>query len=281
MPVQNTAGKPFPRAFDPIVARVQPNGTQPQTVFNAPLAFIPQGIREFSVFLPNADDLYLDLLFFGSDYPIKVSGAQQYDVAYDSGGQALAIDGLSFAVNGNFPYGGASPVVPSIVTPGDPVKYQQILRGDTVTNGVRVQGFPYFLQTLKHSLYEESGDAGNFAPFVFSLDVTLNSAGNSGPGDFIDIVNGGGSQPTAARTSVILWEGNMTQAIVDDGYQIKDAIFAGVPCPVEVVGLWASPFYSPVPKGFMEGRSMALLSVEPDAAPVSLFDAYRKRLFSK
>jgi hypothetical protein len=274
MPVQNTAGKPFPRAFDPVVARVQPNGTQPQTVFQAPLAFIPQGIREFSVFLPNADDLFLELLFFGSDYPIKVSGAQQYDVVYDSNGQPLAFDGLSFAVTGGFPYGGAVPSVPSIVTPGDPVTYQQILRGETVTNGVRVQGFPYFLQTLRHALYDtDAGSTGDFATFTLSLNVTLNSAGNAGPGALIDFdPTNPFVLPVAGRTPVILWEGNMTQAIVDDGYQIKDAIFTGVPCPVEVVGLWSSAFYSPVPGGMVEGKM---------AAPVHPLAAFRKRLFSK
>jgi hypothetical protein len=282
MPIQSKAGQPYERRFDPPARRVAPNGTQPQTVFNAPLAFIPQGIREFSVFLPNADDLYLDLLFFGSDYPIKVSGVQQYEVVYDNGGVVIAIEGLSFAVNGNFPYGGASPVVPSIVTLGDPVKYQQILRGDTVTNGVRVQGFPYFFSTMRHALYDtDAGSTGDFAPFTLSLDVTLNSGGNVGPGDFIDFVNDRGSQPTAARTPVILWEGNMTQAIVDDGYQIKDAIYAGIPCPVEVVGLWASPIYSPVPGGLLEGKAATPFAAEPDATPISLFDVFRKRLSPK
>lgn len=286
MPIQSVAGKPYPRAIDPVPAPVLPNGTQPISVYHAPLAFIPQGIREFDVVLPNADDLYLEFLFFGCDYPIKVSGVQQYDMVYDSVGNPLPIEGLSFAVSGGLPFGGALANVPSVVVnPGDPIRYQQILRGETVTNGVPVQGFPYYVATARHNLYaSESGNAGDFAPFVLSLDVTLNSGTNIGPGSFINFSFFG--PPTDGRAPIILWEGNMTQAIADAGYQIDDAIFGAVPCPVKVVGLWSSPFYSPIPGGLLEGKAAAPLAADSDAAPAPVpfvppFDAFRKRLSSK
>jgi hypothetical protein len=274
MPVQNTVGKPFPRAFDPVIARVQPNGTQPQTVYAPWVVFANQ--EDYEVFLPTPPDfLTLQVLFFGSDYPIKVTGTQQYGSdTYFTDGTLNPVTDQSFPIATTAPFGGAVPVVPDIVTSAVPVAYQQILRDVTLTNGLRVSGFPYVVNVPSHSLFnDDSGASGERAGFGLALDVTLNSACNAGPGSFNEVVFG--ESITAIRVPVILWEPDFTQAVVDASYTITTTLF-GIDAILDVVGLWASDTYSPVP-----AVGAKLLGAEPAPAPFAALADLRKRAFSK
>ena len=247
MPVQNTAGKPFPRAFDPVTPIVQPNGTQRQSVFAPWVVYAAQ--EEYNAFLPAPPDfLTLQVLFFGSDYPIKVTGIQQYNTdTYFVDGSLNPVTAQSFPIITTAPFGGAVPIAPDIVTSAVPVAYQQILRDVTLTNGLRVSGFPYVVNVSSHSLFaDNSGDAGDRAGYGLALDVTLNSAGNAGPGSFNE-VGPPFDTVTAFRVPVILWEPDFTQAVVDAGYQITGTTLFGIDAILAVVGLWASDQYSPVP----------------------------------
>lgn len=279
MPFQNTTGKPFPRAFDPIIARVQPNGTQPQTVF-APVVVYRDAQGDYQPFLSDPPDyLLLQVLFFGSDYPIKVFGVQQFGLnTYFADSTVLTplanpVLDAAYPVFTTAPFGGAVPVVPNIVTSTVPVAYQQILRDTTITNGLRVSGFPYTVSVSGRGLYANaSGSEGPLAGYGLALDVTLNSSGNSGPGSFTEVVFG--ELPTAFRLPVILWEPDFDQAVVDASYTITGTMF-GVPVTLDVVGLWASDNYSPLP---LVGAK--LLGAEPTPSPFAALADLRKRAFS-
>lgn len=275
MPIQTAAGKPFRRVVDPVPPVVYPNGTQPQTAFAPWVAYAGQ--EGYEVFLPAPPDfLTLQVLFFGSDYPIKVTGIQQYgaDTYFVDGSLNLVTD-PSFPITTTAPFGGAVPIAPDIVTSAVPVAYQQILRDVTLTNGLRVSGFPYVVNVSSHSLFaDNSGDAGDRAGYGLALDVTLNSAGNAGPGSFNEVASPF-IGPTAFRVPVILWEPDFTQAVVDASYSITTTLF-GIDAILDVVGLWASDQYSPVPSVGAK-RSGA----EPAPLPFAALADLRKRALSK
>jgi hypothetical protein len=182
----------------------------------------------------------------------------------------------SFPISTTAPFGGAVPIAPDIVTSAVPVAYQQILRDVTLTNGLRVSGFPYVVNVSSHSLYAtNSGGSDDRAGYGLALDVTLNSAGNAGPGSFNEIsppIIG----PTACRVPVILWEPDFTQAVVDAGYQITGTTLFGLDAILDVVGLWASDQYSPVP---LVGAKRS--GAEPAPSPFAALADLRKRALSK
>lgn len=274
MPVQNAAGKPFPRVVDPVAPVVYPNGTQAKSVYAPWVVFA--GPEDYEVFLPTPPDfLTLQVLFFGSDYPIKVTGIQQYGAdTYFTDGTYNPVNYQSFPIATTAPFGGAVPGVPDIVTSTVPVAYQQILRDTTITNGLRVSGFPYVVSVSSHSLFATSAGSGeDRAGYGLALDVTLNSGSNIGPGSFNEVVFG---EPiTAVRVPVILWEPDFTQAVVDASYTITTTL-SGVDAILDVVGLWASDQYSPVP-----AVGAKLLSAEPAPSPFAALADLRKRAFSK
>jgi len=250
MPVQNAAGKPFPRVVDPVAPVVYPNGTQAKSAV-APFLVYATGGDAYSTQIAPDGTTTIELLLFGADYPLKVSGFQLFeDPTFYATSTALVpvpnpVGAPSFALGGPT-YNSAINRVSTILPTADSVRYQQIVTSTTATNAVRVSGFPYKVTVLDHKLYATNagGGAGAVLPtFSVSLDVTLNSGSNIGPGHFEDFGAGGLAIPRY-RFPVILWEEDFTQAIADAGYTFTGDLF-GVATDFDVVGLWAVDGYSP------------------------------------
>lgn len=255
MPIQNAAGKPFRRPVDPVAPVVYPNGTQAKSAFSPFLVYNYGGVDAYSTQIAPKGDFVIELLFFGSDYPLKVSGFQLFNgYTYFSGSTPLAPQQY-LVFYPSFPLGGptfntALNRVSTILPTADSVRYQQIVTSTTATNNVRVSGFPYKVTAFNHELYATDrgydGGLGPGAPFSVSLDVTLNSGTNIGPGHFADFGDGGGFVIPRYRCAVMLWEKDFTQAIADAGYTFTGTLF-GVATDFDVVGLWAANGYEPSP----------------------------------
>lgn len=285
MPIQNAAGKPFPRPVDPVAPVVYPNGTQAKSVFNALVVYnTPQG---YSIFIDALDFSPMELLLFGCDYPIKVSGVQQFGSdTYVAASTALVpqkfpIESQAFPLFNTFPSSLSFPFLQTILPTAPPVRYQQIVTSTTATEGLRVSGFPYAISIPRRNLWTVDGNVGGAtAPYALTLDVTLNSGSNIGPGSAFDLSGDGGLVVPIFRVPVILWEPDFTQAVVDASYTISTT-FNGSLVVFDVVGLWAAEGYSPV-GGMVQGQKAALRGAEPAPSPFSATLAdLRKRLFSK
>ena len=250
MPIQNVAGKPFPRVVDPVAPVVYPNGTQAQSAV-APFLVYNTSASAYSTQIAPDGDTEIQLLLFGADYPLKVSGLQLFEGATYYANSTALVPVTNPVRNISFPLGGpgystAISSVSTILPTADAVRYQQIVTSTTATNDVRVSGFPYRVSALDHYLYATSaGSVGGVpAPYSVSLDVTLNSGSNIGPGHFLSAGAGGGLVISSQRVPVILWEEDFTQAIADAGYTFAGTLF-GIATTFDVVGLWAVPGYSP------------------------------------
>ena len=144
MSVVDLSGKPIVRYPDPPVPRVSPNGVQPYSAYAAIMVYFDGG--DYSTTIANTDQAAVDnceLLLFGTDYPANVLLLQQYGSSlYSAGGAVLPLTSLPIPVEGRSTDNIAAilpsvaPAVPSIT------HYKQIVTGTTLTNGVRVSGFP-------------------------------------------------------------------------------------------------------------------------------------------
>jgi hypothetical protein len=275
MPIQSKAGQRYERRFDPPARRVAPNGTQPFSVYTAPVVYnadFGQGDTAYFPVLTAPDDgMYFQLLLFGSDYPLIVRGTQQYGTdTYNEIGTLNAVTELTFAVTlGAGSTGFTSSSVPDIIpstfdTSINYKRYQEIARGTTLTHGVTTAGFPVNTLCLPHNLYETaSGEAGDRAPYTLTFEVVLNSGGCVGPSTYINP-----DEVFTPYLPVILYEPDFTQQVVDDGYKITANVVSpsvpGLPATLDVVGLWnVSGYVPPLAVGQGGLRRAAPLSDAP------------------
>ncbi len=237
------AGKPAIRYPDPLVQRVNPDGNQPYTAYQAALVFLNEAGEYDQLLRQPPDSILAQLLLFGADYPVKIGGAQIFEQqVYDSAGTLVPIQDLIFPI---LPPNGTAlaDAVPNILPTVSFNQYKKIATGSTATNGVSVSGYPAYAFVSGHTLFaSEEGDGGDRASFGVSLDVTLNGAVIDGPGNYNAIV----TTSTNALINVILYEPNLTQAIVDNNYIIENVIIAGgSAATLNVVGLWTVAGYTP------------------------------------
>ena len=249
MAQKTLAATPNIRYPDPLVKRVNPNGTQPYTAYRAPLFyFLSDGAN--AVLSAPPEFLFVELLLFGADYAVQVGGTQSFTGYYnfptyegeifDAAGAPIPFKELALPLGG-FPYTTGVETVSTILTDAPPVSYKKIATGKTATNGVTVSGFPNLSIIPSRNLWQTpAGDTGERANYLVTYDVILNGATVDGPALFLN-QSGGGTLP------IILWEPDLTQKIVDDGY-IVDVLGDGT-VVFDVVGLWASAGYSPLGPG--------------------------------
>lgn len=281
------AGTPYLRYTDPMIPQVDPRGLQPQSSYIAPLAYFlaPDAVGTFLSAPP--DSLNTSILLFGCDYPQRFTGTQYYGTGvFDEAGDPLLIDNLTFTVPTGLPYGlfGLS-VVPQLLAPTySPVRYQEKLTGQTLTNGLTVTGFPFFGGFLGHNVWAtDSGNAGDRAGYSVELNVALNGDTIAGPASFLQIED----KPQQAYQPVILWEPDFTQQMIDDGFRFTATSFngaSGADFLCQVVGIWAGYTfdgedlipYLPVPQG-VGLRSAAPAGDAPvrSAAEVTFLNALR------
>ena len=272
MPIQSKAGTPYPRIFDPKGRRVEANGTQPFSAYSATFARYSSSPLNFTLGIQNPlENMDFQLLLFGSDYPTVVRGVQYYDIdTYSPEGVINAVRELDFsAVLG----GGASttPSIPQIlpVTATDPLPYQKIARGTTLTNGVKTAGFPVTLHFSSHGLWEtDSGDTGDRAGYAAVVEVLMQSGGFLGQTSFMNY----SPDSIVALAPVILYEPDFTQEIVDSGYKIVipiDPMFPNAVFVLDVVGLWNVDGYVPSqPPPMVSSRRAGPVDATPAASPL-------------
>ena len=277
MPIQSKAGQRYERRFDPPARRVAPNGTQPFSVYTAPIIYnanFGQDTAYYPLLTAPSDGMFFQLLLFGSDYPLIVHGTQQFGTdTYNANGDRNAVSELSFdatlgAGSTGFTSSSVPDIIPSTGTPSGHKRYQEIARGTTLTHGVTTAGFPVNTLCFTHGLWETaSGDGGDRAPYTLTFEVVLNSGGAVGPSTY--------TNPDEVFTPylpVILYEPDFTQAVVDNGYKIAanavSPFIMGLPATLDVVGLWNVAGYVP-PLAVGQGglRRAAPLN---DAPPISL-----------
>ena len=256
MSIVDLSGTRAVRYPDPPVPRVLPNGVQPYSAYTPQMVYL-NGAR-YDYFIDNTDQAAAQncqLLLFGTDYPANVLLLQTYgDPQFSANGDPLPIYPLSIPVEARST-DNISAILPSIA-PAVPsiTHYKQIVTGTTLTNGVRVSGFPMVAPVVGNGLYAtKDGDAG--APsvvfwFVYGL---LNGAVISSSSPQFDIYNP--ANIPIPNFPVILWEGDFTQKMADDGFKFAGD-FAGVFNTVfDVVGLWGISGFTPAPPpSFSMGR---------------------------
>jgi hypothetical protein len=112
-------------------------------------------------------------------------------------------------------------------------------------------------------------------------DVLLNSATVHSTSPYFGVQAGVDAEgdpipvPQIFRLPVILWEPNLTQQIVDDGYIIDVSNQLCGPTIFDVVGIWSIPEYSPVPP------APALMGARSFAAPSSGMSAVDEALLTR
>ena len=287
------AGTPFLRYTDPMIPQVNPRGLQPQSSFVAPLAYATGQTDSYATQLPAPPDaLIVSILLFGCDYPQRFAVTQFYGDTYLADGTPTGINGFTFAVPSELPFGsfGVS-LLPDLLATQTPAaaKYQEKITGETDTEGVTVTGFPFATGLLAHDLWATGdGSTGDRAAYSVEVNMALDSGSTNGPAPFAEL-NG---ETVLGRQPVILWEPDFTQQIVDDGFKITDAVeFNGITQPfvLNVVGIWSGVYYvgetptiySPIPRMAPAGAKLA--APADDAAPVAhpyapLFAALKKKV---
>lgn len=265
------AGTPAIRYPDPLVKRVNPNGTQEYSAYQALFVWYwanpPQppppdtgpppgyytgltGVSEYGV------DLYY--MLFGSDYPAICTITSTYPEGgyfidgtinhlYNMTFNETAASGLSGGTN-------YAPLLQNAMSFIGQESYKRILTGPTLTNGVTVSGFSQLTVLPNRGTYATNPLAGGSPPrpdFRLQADVLLNSATVHSTSPYFGletvVYDGEPGILPRLRQPVILYEPDLTQKIVDDGYTIVvDNQLCG-PTIYDVVGIWAIPDYSPVP----------------------------------
>ena len=241
MAQKTLAATPAVRYPDPLVRRVNPDGTQPYTAYQAPLVYSSApGTYQILLTAP-PDFLAAELLLFGADYPAKICGTQQFETTvYDSAGAAVLIQDLSFPLVPS-PSTALVDALPSIIPSLTFDQYKKIATGATATNAVTVSGFPAITLISSRNLFLDDTTTDR-ASYAVQLDVTLNGGVVDGPAPYVAYA----TSAVDARIPVILWEGDLTQAIVDANYIIDGVTIDNtLSTSFDVVGIWASSNYTP------------------------------------
>jgi hypothetical protein len=248
MSIVDLSGTRAVRYPDPPVPRVLPNGIQPYSAYTCLAVYYSSG--SYTPEIGNIDQTgqsRFQMLLFGTDYPANVSatGFFLYDNLYAADGtqlpflglpipaQAVATDNISAIIPA------VAPAVPSIT------HYKQIVTGATLTNGVRISGFPMFAPVGGNQLYSTaSGDEGDGASIAITVNALLNAAVIASASPYLALYD-----PAAIflQIPILLWEGDFTQQIVDDGFVLTAVPFGGVTATLNVVGLWAIDGLTPFP----------------------------------
>ena len=247
MSIVDLSGTRAVRYPDPPVPRVSPNGVQPYSAYAALLGYFDGAI--VTDLIANTDQVAqenCELLLFGTDYPANVLLLQYYGTSlYSAGGAVLPFDSLNIPVEGRSTDNIAAilpsvaPAVPSIT------HYKQIVTGTTLTNGVRVSGFPVAVPVGGNGLYNsEDGNAGDPAEVSWALNGLLNGAVISSSTLQASLLDPAGVN--FPNVPIILWEGNFTQQMVDDGFKFT-APLGGANGVFDVVGLWGISGFTPAP----------------------------------
>lgn len=248
------AGTPFLRYTDPMIPQVNPRGLQPQSSYIAPLAYATGEVRAYATPLAEPpDELNVEILLFGCDYPQRFNITQFYgkDV-FDGSGTGLiptypSVTVPSLLFDGTYGYS----KLPSLLASQVPehTRYQEKLTGITSTEQVTTTGFPFKTLLRAHNFWASpSGAAGPLAAYTAEVNMAMSSGSTSGPAPFVDFdgTNIVGRQP------VILWEPDFTQQVIDDGYKINCSTFNdyGYTFVLDVVGIWCGFRYfdgEPIP----------------------------------
>jgi len=247
MSIVDLSGTRAVRYPDPPVPRVAPNGVQPYSAYAPIMVYFDGG--NYNEQIANTDQVAVkncELLLFGTDYPANVLLLQDYQPAlYSAGGAVLPLTSLSIPVEGRSTDNIAAilpsvaPAVPSIT------HYKQIVTGTTLTNGVRVSGFPMVAPVGGSLLYNSvDGNTGDPALVSWFLYGLLNGAVISSSTLQIAVLDPAGVN--APNVPIILWEGNFTQQMADDGFKFTAALGLGNGV-FDVVGLWGISGFTPAP----------------------------------
>ena len=266
MAQKTLAGTPNVRYPDPLIKRVNPNGTQEYTayqalfVYYAPAPANPElagyyaGLSGLSANGLNT----LSYMLFGSDYPAICTITSAYpDGGYFSNGTVNQFKNMTFNETAAFPVGGGSNLAFLLQNGLSYVGqegYKRILTGPTLTNGVTVSGFNQTMFLVDHGIYATDPSGGGDVPqpdLFLHADVVLNSATVHSTSPYIGVKEALDSEglPTigveVVRQPIILWEPSLTQKIVDDGYIITSPSQLCGPTIFDVVGIWSIEGYTP------------------------------------
>jgi hypothetical protein len=266
MPQLTLSGTPNVRYPDPLVKKVNPNGTQRYTAYQAPLVWLnnvtrPEAPRYstslWQGYFPYGTTGDIQLLLFGADYIAKLSAL----TTIVGGGFVNTSSERVYVNNFTFSEVGAAINYANYILPAyNPINYysnpslepgyKQIVTGQTKTNSLTVSGFPARISGSSFGLYvSDKGDLINADVNSLYLDVLMNGAVIDSTATYIKdtyIVTdkGSGIVESAPNIPVILWEHDLTQKIIDDGFIISDIVIDAPPigdqlmANLEVVGLW-------------------------------------------
>jgi hypothetical protein len=293
MSTLDLSGKPALRYPDPLVKRVNPNGTQEYTayqalfVYYAPAPANPElagyyaGLSGLS-----ASGNTLAYMLFGSDYPAIVTLTSTYPAGgYFSDGTVNQFKNMTFNETAASPVSGGSNLAFLLRNGLSYVGqegYKRILTGPTLTNGVTVSGFNQLMLLLDHGIYATDPTAGGDPPqpdLFLRADVVLNAATVHSTSPYVGVKEVLDSEgPTigveVVRQPIILWEPSLTQKIVDDGYIITSPSQLCGPTIFDVVGIWSIEGYTPPqptpPPADVGARSFAAPSSGMTAADEAL-----------
>jgi hypothetical protein len=276
MPFLNLAGKPAIRFPDPKIASISPNGTQPYSVYEAPLVYFgtagdPSTIS-YTMEQVTSEGVLLQFLFFGMDYPASVLVNTTFlDNGYtynpDTGLSAPNLySGMTFTegivgVN-QASYFTLPNVLQGSITTN--YKYQEIITDKTVTNGVVVSGFPFVVSTAGHGIYVSAGTPPNppdpeQANLTWYATTVMNGATiSSASAHFgFDLRPDPLPPEQIINIPIILWEADLTQQMVDDEYHFNVQIDPDQDLRFEIVALWGADNFTPRPPAMRGARSAA------------------------
>lgn len=245
MPVLSLPATPVVRYFDPPVRRLNPDGTQSLSAYNAVCLYYVEkdNVWQGDIAGPGAGEIRpVEVLLFGTDYPALVTATSHY-------GENVGPADIQFPTfNESNPVFGSLSVsrVPALLPSAPPVGYKQIADGLTNNSNLRVQGFPQLVQAIGHGIYhKDPPELG--APFMLALSVLMNAAVVNSSTTFADVDN---SQ--YRNMPVIIHERDLTQQIIDNRYiipaQVVDltaiygTLVGQIDANLEVVGLWGSNY---------------------------------------
>lgn len=299
MATLNLSGTPAVRYPDPIPSLFQPNGTflysaydakyiyydpRPDDPTKAGYSFI---LSKLPVTQSEANLGPLSAFLFCYDYPALIQTVSVYVGDSYNNGALYSVKNPTFdestlpvlgTTQTNFPLVFANGNDPAgaykyIVSTGD--DYKRILSGNTPTNNIPITGYSISQNLLNHGLYDSAISEEFLAPITLTTRVVCNAPVISSPTAFTQIKVDFVAQNVAVtlRQPVILWEPDLTQEIVDNGYIIYDNSSACGPIELQVVGIWAYIGYSPlyVPPQAPAPKLMALAddASQPATSPIS------------
>lgn len=320
MPNTNLAGTPFRRYPDPLIKRVNPNGTQAYSAYDGLFTYYDPrpddptlaGYQFVLADLPKSNASIgplsgIDIMLFGTDYPALIQTVSTYvSDSYTSNGAVYPIllptfDESTLTAFGTSQVGFTFNLRPpdgfgSLLSDKD--YYQRIFTGRTVTNNVALSGFAVRQGVQDHGLYAGFTPPAQpefLAPLSLNMRVLTNTPVVYSTNTYVQITAQINNQQESLsykfRQPVILWEPNLTQEIVDNGFVIEDTTTVCGPTLLDVVGIWRLQDYSPlyVPKAVQAGARMAAVDgAEPvaestqadrhDAAKASLLSMAAERV---